>query len=121
MAGGELGDTTLLVLGAGGQVGRVLVERAAATATGYSHQDLDICDAAAVGRALSAGGMSVVVNCAGYTAVDRAESERNHAFAVNAQGAEIIARAAASRGLPVIPPVHRLRLFGPGRPTAPRG
>lgn len=47
-------------------------------------------------------GLSAVVNCAAYTAVDRAESERDCAFAVNAEGARIVARAAAKCGLPII-------------------
>jgi dTDP-4-dehydrorhamnose reductase len=51
---------------------------------------------------LSEPGLSAVVNCAAYTAVDRAETEREQAFAVNAEAAEIVARAAADRGLPVI-------------------
>jgi dTDP-4-dehydrorhamnose reductase len=51
---------------------------------------------------MSTDGISVVVNCAGYTAVDRAEAEREQAFAINAMGAGTVARAAAARTLPVI-------------------
>ncbi len=93
---------TLAVFGAGGQVGRVLVERAGAAARGFGRAACDICDAAAVARALSAMDPSVVVNCAAYTAVDRAEREPEQAFAVNAGGAANLARAAAERSLPII-------------------
>jgi dTDP-4-dehydrorhamnose reductase len=93
---------TLLVLGAGGQVGRALVERAGQAGRGFDRAACDICDAASVSRAVSAPTVTAVVNCAAYTAVDRAESEPGHAFAVNAGGAEIVARAAADRGLPII-------------------
>jgi dTDP-4-dehydrorhamnose reductase len=93
---------TLLVLGAGGQIGRALIERAGAAARGVEEAVCDICDAASVARALSAPALSAVVNCAGYTAVDRAESERARAFAVNADGAGIVASAAAARGMPII-------------------
>jgi dTDP-4-dehydrorhamnose reductase len=93
---------TLLVLGAGGQVGRALLERAGNEARGFDRAHCDICDEASVARALGTTDASVVVNCAAYTAVDRAESERERAFAVNGTGAGAVARAAASRGLPVI-------------------
>ena len=92
---------TLLVLGAGGQVGRALRERAEG-AIGLARAACDITDATAVATALAQPRLSAVVNCAAYTAVDRAESEREHAFAVNADGAGIVAAAAAARGLPVI-------------------
>jgi dTDP-4-dehydrorhamnose reductase len=93
---------TLLVLGAGGQIGRALIERAGAAARGVQEAVCDIRDAASVARALSAPTLSAVVNCAGYTAVDRAESERARAFAVNADGARIVASVAAARGMPVL-------------------
>ena len=92
----------LLVLGARGQIGRALVERAGGAARGLDQEECDICDATSVARALSMSGLSAVVNCAAYTAVDRAESERERAFAVNADGAGIVARTAAACGLPVI-------------------
>jgi dTDP-4-dehydrorhamnose reductase len=92
----------LLVLGAGGQIGRALVERAGAAAHGLDRAACDICDAASVARALAAPGLSAVVNCAAFTAVDRAESEPDRAFAVNLEGARIVAAGAAERGLPII-------------------
>jgi dTDP-4-dehydrorhamnose reductase len=96
------GGVRLLVFGAGGQIGRALVERAGDAASAVDAAQCDICDVASVERALSAAGPLVVVNCAAYTAVDRAESERERAFAVNADGAGNVARAAAANRLPII-------------------
>ncbi len=93
---------TLLVLGAGGQIGRALIERAGIEGRGFDREGCDVCDEASVVRAMSVPMATAVVNCAAYTAVDRAESEPERAFAVNADGAEIVARAAAARGLPII-------------------
>ena len=93
---------TLLVLGAGGQVGRALVERAGSAALGCDRAACDIADAPSVARALAVPRTSLVVNCAGYTAVDRAEGECELAFAANATGAGIVAREAAALDLPVI-------------------
>ncbi len=93
---------TLFILGAGGQVGRALLERAGTQGVGLDRAACDITDPAAVARALSQPMLSVVINCAAYTAVDRAESDRERAYAANADGAGIVAAAAAARGLPVI-------------------
>ena len=71
---------TLLILGAHGQIGRALVERAGAQGLGCDRAACDITDPAAVTRSLSAPALSVVVNCAAYTAVDRAESDREAAY-----------------------------------------
>jgi dTDP-4-dehydrorhamnose reductase len=43
-----------------------------------------------------------VLNAAAYTAVDRAESEPDLAYAVNARAPEAMARACQARGLPLI-------------------
>src|SRR5689334_12301057 len=93
---------TLLVFGAGGQVGRALMEEAQGRAIGFDRAACDISDEAAIKRAFACPGRSIAVNCAAYTAVDRAESEREQAFAINAQGAATIARVAASHGVPLI-------------------
>ncbi len=93
---------TLVVFGAGGQVGRALMERAGVAGRGYDRAACDICNAKAVARALSAADVSIVINCAASTAVDRAEQEPERAFGVNAAGAANVAEVAATRDLPVI-------------------
>lgn len=47
---------------------------------------------------LASGGVGLVVNCAGYTDVDRAEREPELAMAANAQGAGAVARLCARFG-----------------------
>lgn len=95
----------VVVLGAGGQVGRELATRviwpAGADIVGLARADLDICDTAGIERMLD-GRPDLVVNCAAYTAVDRAESEPELAFAVNASAVGALARAAAKRKIPLV-------------------
>ena len=58
-----------------------------------THQDVSITDRARVEAVISERKPDVVFNCAAYNAVDLAESERDAAFAANAQGPENIAAA----------------------------
>ena len=90
---------TLLVTGAGGQVGRAvmgLAERHGFEAVGLTSADLDITDADAVARAADAHAPAAVVNAAAYTAVDKAEDDEARAHAVNAEGPANLARAFGS-------------------------
>lgn len=89
-----------LVVGAGGQLGRELLARAPVGwhVEAAAREALDVTDAQATRRAVAACRPAVVVNAAGYTAVDRAESEREEAFAVNDVGAGNLARAAREAG-----------------------
>jgi dTDP-4-dehydrorhamnose reductase len=95
----------VLVLGSGGQVGSELLRTSwpdAVAITGLTHEQLDITDRDAVGRAIGAAGIDLVVNAAAYTAVDRAESERDAAMRVNRDGAGFIAEACARAGAALI-------------------
>ena len=62
--------------------------------------DLDITNPAQVARGFADA--DVVVNCAAYTAVDAAEENEAAAFAVNATGPGVIARACAEMGLRMV-------------------
>lgn len=55
--------------------------------------DFDLCDHDAVVSAITGHAPDVVINCAAYTNVDGAESNQDRCIAVNAVGAEHIARA----------------------------
>ncbi len=93
----------LLILGGRGQVGRALAKEARARGiplAALGRAECDITDAQPVGRALA--GASVVINCAGYTAVDRAEAEEEAAYRVNALGAATVARFCAQAGIPLV-------------------
>lgn len=97
---------TLVVFGAQGQVGRSLCALTPPSGwrlAAYDRASADITDAAQVQAALDgAGGRGVVVNLAAYTQVDQAESNPDAAFAINRDGAGIVARAAAQRGLALL-------------------
>ena len=58
--------------------------------------------AGAVTRAIERARPTLILNAAAYTAVDRAESEPEAAHAINAIGAEAIARGAASVGAALV-------------------
>jgi len=93
----------LLLLGAGGQLGQEIT--AAVTdidLIGRTRAQTDIADPGAVAAALEQAQPDIVVNAAAYTKVDKAESERDEAFRVNATGAEAIAAACAQSQTPLI-------------------
>lgn len=94
----------VLVTGAGGQVGRALMDSAPADveARGVAHTELDISNAEAVSRFVAAQGPELLINAAAYTAVDKAESEADQARAVNEVGARNLAVAAVAAGARLI-------------------
>jgi RmlD substrate binding domain len=95
----------ILVFGAEGQVGREVMALAKAwgiEVTGCNRAQADITNFSAVEAAISSAEPRVVLNAAAYTAVDRAETEKETAYAANVVGGELVARAAAARCLPII-------------------
>ncbi len=76
-----------LITGAGGQLGREWVNKltmADHDVYAYAFEDLDVTDMEAVGRIVSNVQPTVIINCAAYTAVDKAESEPEQARLLNA-------------------------------------
>ena len=85
----------ILVTGSNGQLGNELQQLAPAF-TGYvflfaAKDDLNITDEAAIENYFSAHSINFCVNCAAYTAVDKAESETEQAFLMNATAVAILA------------------------------
>jgi dTDP-4-dehydrorhamnose reductase len=96
----------LYIIGAEGQVARSLRQIAAAhpdVAMGFgSRPDVDLVKPDSVLSAVAKFRPDVVINPAAYTAVDKAEQETQYAFAVNRDGANLVARAASDNGAPVV-------------------
>jgi dTDP-4-dehydrorhamnose reductase len=96
----------LYVVGAEGQIARSLREAATYNPDIVircgGRPNLDILDPDLVEKALLAFSPDIVINPAAYTAVDRAESEPELAFAVNRDGAGIVATATARLGIPMV-------------------
>lgn len=97
----------IFVTGSDGQLGKAL-ERSLRRLDGIkyfmlSKNDLDITNADAVDSLFSkAGRNSVVINCAAYTDVEKAEDEPEKAFLINETGAKNIASASVRYGLKLI-------------------
>jgi dTDP-4-dehydrorhamnose reductase len=94
-----------LVVGRQGQVATDLVaasQRAGVSLVALGRPDLDLADPDSIARALDRTEAAAVINAAAYTAVDRAESERNLAFAVNRDGPASLAQRCARARVPLI-------------------
>jgi dTDP-4-dehydrorhamnose reductase len=101
---GRYDAVKLLVTGCAGQLGVELMRQAPGS-LGLARDRLDISDREAVAAALTAAkteGCAIVVNAAAYTGVDKAESDRANAFAVNRDGPGNLAEACARLDLPLI-------------------
>jgi dTDP-4-dehydrorhamnose reductase len=87
---------TILLTGAAGQVGFELARSLAAhgDVIARDRAALDLADADAVVACVRQARPQLIVNASAYTAVDRAEKERDAAFAVNARAPRILAEEA---------------------------
>lgn len=101
-AAGMLGSQLLLDVPAGyAAVGTDLLP-ARPGAPAVELPGVDLTDAAAVERLFESGRFAGVLHPAAYTAVDKAEEERELASRINALAPELLARACQKRGLPLV-------------------
>lgn len=95
----------VLITGANGQLGRTIMDEAAGSCHDIVYTSrltegsgallrLDICDRDAIEAIMTERKIDVIVNCAGYTNVERAESEEDEAFKANAEAVGFLAQAA---------------------------
>jgi dTDP-4-dehydrorhamnose reductase len=95
----------LLLLGGTGQIGtelRSLKLPKEAEVVAPTRSAVDLEDPAAIGNMIAAEQWGAVINAAGYTNVDRAESEEKAAFAVNAEAAAELAAGSWRYQIPLI-------------------
>lgn len=96
--------TAILLIGVNGQIGHelnaALLRVGEVTALG--RQQLDLTQPAEIRRAIREFRPALIVNAAGYTAVDQAESEPQPARAVNADAPAVMAEEAGKTGAALI-------------------
>lgn len=101
----------ILVTGASGQLGRALQNISDLSGHRCVFTDiraegevlsLDVTDPAALGYRLDVHDIDVVINCAAYTDVEKAESDRDNAARINAYAAGVIAGEVARRNISLI-------------------
>lgn len=95
----------ILVTGAKGQVGTDVVLEAESRGHevfGFASSELDITDKSSVDSVLVSIKPDVVINAAAYTAVDKAETEKELAYAVNETGVKNLAETCKKLDIPLL-------------------
>jgi dTDP-4-dehydrorhamnose reductase len=94
---------TILITGAGGQLGRALQETLAGRdLVALAHADLDIAELERVRECVADHRPALVLNAAAYNAVDAAEEDQAGAFRGNALGPRNLALATAAAEIPLL-------------------
>jgi len=87
----------ILITGSDGQLGNAIQVASKAFSnfnlTFTDVADFDITNAKSIDEYLSKNNFKYLVNCAAYTAVDKAEEDKNLAYLINAEGPENLAKA----------------------------
>lgn len=91
----------ILITGCNGQLGNELqlLEKNYPQHTFFNTDvnELDITDAEAIDRYVDSNNIDIIINCAAYTAVDKAESNKELCKALNAEAPAYLAEAVAKR------------------------
>ncbi len=94
----------ILITGANGQVGQALTQRLAGLGEiiALDRHSADLSQPESLRSVLDAHGPDWIINAAAYTAVDKAESEPELAFTINAQAPKVLAEWAAAHGAKLV-------------------
>ncbi len=90
------------LLGSAGQLGRALAPRLPGEVAALTRADLDLDKPETVAAYFAANRPDLVVNCAAYNLVDKAEADPDPALRVNAWGVAALAKACAAIGTKLI-------------------
>lgn len=96
-----MNDSKIMVLGAGGQLGSEWVrflKNKQVSYRAYDSSQLDIKDSITLRDTILKTKPTVIINCAAYSQVDRAEKEYERAKAVNADALWVLSEAARKSG-----------------------
>jgi dTDP-4-dehydrorhamnose reductase len=88
----------ILLTGCEGQVGSSVMKQIPEVIA-CNKTMLNIAELSSVKENIEKYGPEVVINCAAYTAVDKAESDEKTAFAVNAKGPENLAKICGDKNI----------------------
>src|SRR5215472_14283193 len=93
----------IMILGTGGRLGAALArEFKEFDITGFNREQLDLSDLDGLRTKLGPMAFDVLVNAAGFTNVDACESERDHAFLINAEAPGILAKICNTKNAKLI-------------------
>ena len=97
---------TILITGSNGQLGNEM-QVASKEFPQFNYlftdiENLDICDKVALDRFVKTNSVDIIVNCAAYTAVDKAEDDEELCYKINKEAVKNIAESAAENQLKVI-------------------
>jgi len=98
--------TTILITGSNGQLGNEM-QQAAVRFPNFNYiytdvAELDICDKGALDAFVKANNVNVIVNCAAYTAVDKAEDDVELCYKINRDAVRNIAEVATENKVKVV-------------------
>ena len=96
----------ILVTGANGQLGQSILEQSKnykeIECFFVTRNELDITNEELINHYFEDKSFDFVINCAAYTAVDKAEDDQENAYLVNAKATEFIAKITHQKGIPFI-------------------
>ena len=94
----------VLVTGGSGQVGTGIAQanRGRFEIVAPARDELDLTNRDSIEAMIASQDWGAIINCAAYTAVDKAESDRDTAFAINGEAPGIMAKAAADKSIPLL-------------------
>ncbi len=95
---------SILIAGGHGQVGSEFAALSTdqLRCVNLGSSELDICDESSLQSALDTHRPDALINAAAYTAVDKAETDSDAAYALNSDGAKQLALACSARNIPLL-------------------